>query len=90
MNWSGELCWWYIIPQMMFLLLTRDISIQRAWNASLEVFSKTVQFSDMWMKRPTPPDARGVGKKSKTYRGMQEKNLFSFEFVIWFLWHPLS
>ena len=25
------------------------------------------------MKRPTPPDARGVGTKSKTYPGMQEK-----------------
>ena len=34
------------------------------------------------MKRPTPPDARGVGTKSKTYPGMQEKDPFSFEFVI--------
>ena len=36
------------------------------------------------MKRPTPPDARGVGTKSKTYPGMQEKDPFSFEFVIRF------
>ena len=34
------------------------------------------------MKSPTPPDARGVGTKSKTYPGMQEKDPFSFEFVI--------
>ena len=34
------------------------------------------------MKRPTPPDARGVGTISKTYPKMQEKDLFSFEFVI--------
>ena len=34
------------------------------------------------MKRPTPPDARGVGTKSETYAGMQEKDPFSFEFVI--------
>lgn len=34
------------------------------------------------MKRPTPPDARGVGKKSKTYPCMQGKDPFSFEFVI--------
>ena len=34
------------------------------------------------MKRPIPPDARGIGTKSKTDPGMQEKDPFSFEFVI--------
>ena len=41
-----------------------------------------LSLSDSWIKRPTPPDAKGVGSKSTTYPGMQEKDPFSFEFVI--------
>lgn len=59
----------------MFLLFTKYISIQRAWNPSLEILSKIVQLSDSWIKR-------GAGSKSKTYPGMQEKDPFSFQFVI--------
>lgn len=81
MKWSGELCWRYIISKIMFLLFTKYVSIQRAWNASLEIPSKIVQLSDSWIKRP--PDAKVVGSKSKTwYPGMQEQDPFSFEFVI--------
>ena len=37
-NWSGELCWRYRTPQIMLTLFWKCILIQRAWNASLEVF----------------------------------------------------